>query len=385
MSLPTSNSRGAKIRVLILTDEMEVGGTQRQIVHIARGLDHNKFEVTVAYFCNRSFLVDQLEAAGISVVEIPKRGRIDLGFMLQLVQFLKDDQYDVVHCFAFTGELWGAVCRRFVHKAVRPALITSVRNKYDWYSGLQWRIKGWAARQSVYVLANSRAGGEHARQCMNLPTEAVDVVYNGVADIGQNLAPREFSEGAVEVLFVGRLVQQKNVPVLLRAVQILKGRGVALRLRLAGDGPLRESVLSQITVLDLGDVVELLGERTDTPELMAASDFVVSPSFREGLSNVILEAMMVGRPVIASAVGGSVELVEPDVTGLLFPSDDETALAEAMQLLIQNRTLREKLGSAGRKRATERYTVDAMVKKMETYYASCGTKTTRMASLGKRG
>ena len=134
MRLPTPHpmlEQAKKIRVLFITDEMEVGGTQRQIVHIARSLDKTRFEATVVYFCNRSFLVDELESAGVRVIEISKRKRLDIGFLRKLVRMLQTGGFDVVHCFAFTGELWGAIARRFLPRASRPALITSVRNKYD--------------------------------------------------------------------------------------------------------------------------------------------------------------------------------------------------------------------------------------------------------------
>lgn len=363
-----------KIRVLLITDEMEVGGTQRQIVHIARSLDKTRFEATVLYFCNRSFLVDELESAGVCVIEVAKRKRVDIGFLRKLVARLKEGGFDVVHCFAFTGELWGAIARRFLPRALRPALITSVRNKYDWYSPLQWRIKRWAALESTVVVANSVAGGEHAREKMQLPHGAIAVVYNGVADVSVGLTDRDatVSNEAVKVLFVGRLVEQKNVPLLLRAMHLLfrkhGARDMPLRLLLAGDGPLRSVLERQAVSLGLGCCVEFVGESSDTPALMRASDFIVSPSFREGLSNVILEAMMMGRPVIATAVGGSVELVEVGETGILFESNNEIELAEAMQNLVDDQDLREKLGVAGRRRALERYTVQAMVSAMENHY-----------------
>ena len=89
-----------RLRLLIVTDEMEVGGTQRQIVHLARGLDPARFEVTVLYFRNRSHFVDQLEAAGVRVVQIEKHGRLDLRFVARLVAFVARGHFDVIHAFA---------------------------------------------------------------------------------------------------------------------------------------------------------------------------------------------------------------------------------------------------------------------------------------------
>ena len=367
--------QGAKrIRLLLISDEMEVGGTQRQIAHIAKGLDRQLFDATVVYFCNRSFLVDDLERAGVRVVEIAKRSRVDLGFVARLIGFMRDGRFDLVHCFSFTGEFWGAVARRFVPAAERPALITSVRNKYDWYTPFQWRMKRWASLESSTVIANSRAGADYAREMMRLSTDAVEVVYNGVADAPPEAlvtAPSSTDGGPVTALFVGRLVEQKNVPVLLRAMRRLRQEGVSLRLQIAGDGPLRDACADQIASLGLGDVVEMLGERSDAALLMAGSDFVVLPSLREGLSNVILEAMVVGRAVIASSVGGSVELVEPMTTGLLFTSDDDAALADAMRRLARDQALRQSMGVRGRQRAVERFTVAAMVREMQSAYTRC--------------
>lgn len=373
MSSPTTDATHRKIRVLLLSDELEVGGTQRQIVHIARSLDRSRFEPTVAYFRNRSFLADQLEQAGVPVVEIAKHGRIDPAFVLKLRRFLDEGRFDVMHCFAFGGELWGAVGRRLLSAGVRPALITSVRNKYDWYSTLQWRLKRWSALQSTFVIANSHAGGEHARITMGMPPGSVDVVYNGVSDAAEAATTRSEStkNGDVTALFVGRLVEQKNVPVLLRAMKRLRESGTKLRLRIAGNGPLREHCEQAIAEFQIGDRVELLGERSDVSALMAAVDFVVLPSLREGLSNVILEAMMVGRPVVASAVGGSVELVEHMESGLLFPSDDDAALADALRLMASDRALREKCGARGRQRTLEQFTVPAMVSTMQNFYSRC--------------
>lgn len=371
MSLPdTSRHHQRKVRVLIVTDEMEVGGTQRQIVHIARGLDRERFEATVVYFCNRSFLADELERAGVNVVEIRKEHRIDFHFIWKLVKFIDNGRFDVMHCFSFTGELWGAVARRLIRPSRRPVLITSVRNKYDWYSRFQWRIKRWTASQSSRVIANSRSGAEHAAAQIGLEKGSIDVVYNGVGEPSTAaIAQRAPSRPIIMALFVGRLVEQKNVPVLLRAMKTLHEKEIPVHLRIAGDGPLRKHCDQLINEYGLERAVELLGERPDVAMLMATSDFVVLPSYREGLSNVILEAMMVGRPVVASNVGGNAELVEAMRTGLLFENDNDTELAQAMLALVMNSGMREAFGAQGRQRATEHFTVRAMVTSMERFYS----------------
>ena len=362
--------RPDRLRVLLLTDELEVGGTQRQIVHLARGLDRSRFEPTVGFFRNRSFLAGELEAAAVPVAQIEKTRRLEPRFVRDLVRFVRAGRFDVMHCFAFTAELWGAVAHACLAAPTRPALITSVRNKYDWYSGTQWRLKRWATLRSQRIIANSRAGGEYACSRMGLRADAIEVVYNGVPETP---APAPRDPGPVlELLFVGRLVEQKNVPVLLRAMHRLAAARVPVRLRIAGDGPLRSEIEAMRVALGLEGCVEMLGEREDVAQLMAQADAVVLPSLREGLSNVILEAMMAGRPVVASRVGGNPELVEHGVTGSLFASGDDVVLADALGTLAANPHTCARMGRTARRRAVEHYSIGAMVGAMEGHYSQCG-------------
>lgn len=364
-----------KTRILFLTDEMEVGGTQRQIVHIAVHLDRNRFEPTVLYFRNSSFLVSELERAGVKVIEVKKRVRLDLLFAWRLVQILRQGRFDVMHCFAFSGEFWGAVARGLLLPSKRPALITSVRGTYEWYSRSQWEIKRRVSAQSSRVIANSHVGAQYACKRMGLAQHAVSVVHNGVQAIqgtpGHAARVRQqlcMSLADLMVLFVGRLVDHKDLPTLLRATARLRGERPAIRLVIVGDGPLRGDVSRQISAMALGETVVLLGERNDIPDLIAAADVVVLTSVREGLSNVILEGMMGGKPIIASRAGGNVELVEHEINGLLFNIGDDAGLADALRRLANDEPLRLRLGEGGRMRAHGEFSIRSMVSAYEKHY-----------------
>jgi glycosyltransferase involved in cell wall biosynthesis len=369
-----------RLRVLLLTDEMEIGGTQRQIVHIATSLDRRRFDVTVLYFRNRSSFCDDLAAKGVKVVCVPKRGAVDLRFVRNLRRELQRGRYDVMHCFAFSGELWGAVARWLLPAAHQPALLSSVRGVYEWYKPWQWRAKRWVTHQSFKVISNSRMGAAYAGHRMQVPDQAFAVVYNGVATPpppGPELsrALRDLFLGGAEgplLLFVGRLVEHKDIPTLLRAMAQARPYLPGLRLAIVGDGPLRRQIQAEIDDEQLSGVAVLLGERGDVSALIDAADALVSSSVREGLSNVVLEAMVGGRPVIASNAGGNVELVEHERTGLLFPVGDDTALASAIRLLASDTALRSYLGDQGRLRAERQFSVPAMVHAYETLYAAAG-------------
>lgn len=375
----------ARLRVLIVTDEMEVGGTQRQIVHIARGLDPHRFDVTVLYFRSRSYFVDQLEQAGVRVLQIEKRSRLDPVFVWRLVSTIARGRFDVMHCFAFSGELWGAVAHALMVFGPRPVLLSSIRGTYDWYGSLQWKIKRWVARRSWRVVANSRVGAAFALERMGLPASVVSVIYNGV--VADPVAPQageplrrhwHIPAGTCVVLFAGRLVDVKDVPTLLRAMARLREKRRSVVLVIAGDGPLRAALESQAESLGLGDGVRFLGQRDDVGALIDAADVVVLPSRREGLSNVVLEGMLGARPVVASRAGGNVELVDDDRTGALFEVGDDAALACALERLGVDADLRSRLGAAGRERARASFSVAAMVRAFEQLYVEAHADKNRL-------
>ncbi len=367
-------------RVLLIIDEMEVGGTQRQMLNLVRGLDRNEFAIEVAYFRQSSFLIDEFKAIGVPVHHLPKRARIDVSFLRALRRLIVKGGFQLVHAFSFTSELWSAVAIRSLMPARRPALISSVRGTYEWYSPTQWRLKRWVTAQSALVIANSRNAASYAATKMGLPESGIQVVYNGLPEMALRPAVERsltrgelgYGDGDFVLLFVGRLVEHKNVPTLLKAMQLLPGladdEASPVRLMLAGDGPDRQTLVAMADQYRLGEVVQWLGERRDIPALMNASDAVVLPSWREGLSNVILEAMQAGKPVLASRTGGNTESVVAGETGLLFEPADAQALAVEILRLASDQPLAGRLGDAGRERVCEQFALAALADKTAQLY-----------------
>lgn len=368
------------IRVLMVIDEMEVGGTQRQMLNLVRGMDRNHFSVEVAYFRVSSFLIDEFKALGVPVHQVPKHGKLDLSFTLALRRLIVRGGYQLVHAFSFTSELWSAITLKTILPARRPALISSVRGTYEWYSPTQWRLKSWVTEHSARVIANSRNAADYAAMKMGLHASRIHVIYNGLpgqearppAERAQVRTELGFAEGEFVLLFVGRLIEHKNVPTLLEAMSQLPGladeQARPVRLMLAGDGPQRQALAAMTDELGLRDTVQWLGERRDVPALMNASDAVVLPSWREGLSNVILEAMQAGKPVVASRTGGNTESVIPDQTGLLFDPADAQALAFEILRLASDQPLADRLGATGRERVGQTFTLAALAEATQQQY-----------------
>lgn len=363
-------------RLLVVTDEMEVGGSQRQITYLLTGLNPEKWQASLAYFRNSSFLVDALVEHDVEVHYLPKRGRLDPRFVLRYMAHVRQGRYDLIHAFSMTAELYTAIACLFMRDP--PRLVSSIRGMYLLLPGWFWVLKRWVLGRSDAIVANARAGVDAAMSRTSLPSDRFDLVPNGVAIPDPMPAERRAALRSAHglpdyrclALFVGRMVHQKNPSCLVRAMRRLPAEQRPLLL-MVGDGPLRQETEAMVIDAGLQNDVVFLGERAQTIELMQAADFLVLPSLHEGMPNVLLEAMSAGCPVIASDVGGNPELIEHARTGLLFPNDDDSALAEALARFVENSELRNTMATHARELALQRFSVAAMLAETELIYERC--------------
>ena len=363
-------------RLLVVIDEMEVGGSQRQIVHLLTGLDRSRWAPELAYFRNDSFLIQRLHDAGIPVHLLPKRGRLDLPFLRSFSALLRRGDYDLIHAFSLTAELWAVLAKML--SGCHAPLLASERNqqldKPAWY----WQVKQFILARSAGLIANSESGARTTALHTGMPADFFDTIANGV-EIPPEASPADKRALRAELgipgnrgfaLFVGRLVPQKNLDCLIKAMAAM-APGQRPWLALAGDGPLRQSAQQLADNCGVAADLQFLGERSDTAQLMQAADFLVLPSHFEGLSNSLLEAMAAGCPVIASAVGGSPELITHGRTGLLFQADDAAALASLMTRLCADPAERALLSRQARAHVERTYGVPALVAATTAVYERC--------------
>lgn len=362
-------------RLLVVIDEMEVGGSQRQIVHLLTGLDRQRWQPELVFFRNESFLTGRLRDAGILVHHVPKRGRVDLRFLREFSRLLRGGKYDLIHAFSITAELWSVLGKRL--SGCTTPLLASERNQQlhqpPWY----WRLKHFVLSRSAGVIANSDAGAETTARRTGMPRDFFDVIPNGVqlpppitaSERLLNRAQLGVPTGRLFGLFVGRLVPQKNLDCLIRAVAMLD-RDERPWIAIAGDGPLRAHATRLAAAHGVKADIRFLGERNDAGRLMQAADFLVLPSHFEGLSNSLLEAMAARCPVIASAVGGTPELVRHEHTGLLFQADDDAALAASIARMA-HKPLRARLSLQAHDHVMRTYGIDTLVDATVAVYERC--------------
>lgn len=208
----------------------------------------------------------------------------------------------------------------------------------------------------------------HARLCIRedgLSPRGVRTIWNGIDSSrfeyrGPQLQPRCIS--------VARLSAEKDFPTLLRAVDLDAGRFPSPCLTLVGDGVERSKLEALASELKLEEAVEFLGERSEIPALLAESGFFVSASLTEGISLTLLEAMAVGLPVLATAVGGNPEIIVEGKTGMLVSPADPQQLAEGIVRMWNQRSRWREMGHEGRRRLEKHFDVQHMVAKYEAEY-----------------
>lgn len=232
----------------------------------------------------------------------------------------------------------------------------------------QIALQRHAYRCAHRIVANSRAA---ARQLASegLPIDLVDVIPNGVRAERYNARP--FAGRPVRtILTVANLRPEKAHDVLLAAIARLRPAYPHLQFLIAGDGPCAAELKALALRLGVQAQVTFLGHREDVPALLARADAFVLPSRSEAFPNGAIEAMAAGLPVVASGVGGLLDLIDEGRTGLLVRPDDPAALAAAVESLVLSPARAEAIGAAARDEVTRRYSFDRMVRQFEDLYSA---------------
>lgn len=360
-------------RVICFTDSDGFGGAERALLTLLSGLDDRRWRATLAHHPSSGIqpLVSEARALGIetwSVSSMPHglRGALNVpGF----ARALRHRRPDVFHAhltwpLAAKNALLGALVARV------PAVLATIQL----YMDVPVR-RGMLLQQRLIAvgvdrfLAVSHHNARELEKLLRWPRRKMDVVRNAI-DPAPFARPRDLAlkrtlaGDRALVLSVGRLDPQKGHRDLLAAATEIPEAVFAI----AGDGPERGELERAAERLGLHERVRFLGARLDIPELLAASDVFVLPSLYEGLPIALLEAMAAGRPVVATKIGGTDEVVSDGISGLLVPPRDPAAIASAVQRLLDDPQLQERLADAGRAAVTQAFSAGDMVRRVTDLY-----------------
>jgi L-malate glycosyltransferase len=349
-----------------MIEQLGVGGTEKQVVLLARGLHERGIETSVWVLSGgaETYHEDALRRDGIPVVDIglnrfrnlcqasPNFAR--LGAMTMR---LRRERPDVVHAFLFRSYVVGAPVARM---AGIPVFVAGRRSLGDFKESrpVALAAERLATRITDRIIANAQAVAADTERRERLAGGKVEVVYNGLPEQAfAAVSPALVETADPVVLCVANLRRGKGHRYLLEAMGGLQRGGRPCTLLLAGEGQERQSLQRQAAELRID--ARFLGQCHDVRPLLARADVVAHPSLGEGMSNAVMEAMAAGRAVVATGVGGTPELLEG--RGLIVPPADPAALAEAIEQVLSDHGLAVRLGEAARNWSREHLSVTAMV------------------------
>jgi len=358
-------------RILHFVDHLGLGGAEHALVQMATRVDRSRFATAVGCF-EQSAFGDALAAAGVPLHVLPKRRAFDLRLLWDMVRLLRRERSDLLHCHDLQSAAYGAIAGLLARV---PALFT-VQGEVVFKQPRTPRLLPWIGRLHRRIVFVADWLRQRALRDFRVPPAKALLIHNA-ADLSA-FVPGEpdpalarslgLEPGDLVVGAVGNLRPVKDHATLLRAFARVAARVPQARLVIVGEGDERPRLEALAAELGIAGSVKLLGQRADVPLLLRRFDVFVLSSISEGLSLSIVEAMAVARPVVATRVGGNPEIVRDGETGLLVPSGDPPALAEALVALLDDPARRDAFGAAGLRRAQSVFSLPGMIEQYERLY-----------------
>lgn len=355
-------------------DTGEFGGAERALLHLLRALDASRFRSVLFHPAAPGLqpLVDGARAAGVEVRTVPNlRGRRNSFRIPRFREQLAAERPALLHAHLN----WPLACSAGILAAsmagIPPVATVQLFSGFPRAStiALQRRLVVRAVQRWIAVSPEVATSIEER---LGVSASRIRTVYNGIDTLPFASAVRdarvrgEITRGrdAPVVLALARHDRQKGLDCLLRAASLLPEVSVAI----AGDGPERAALDALARELDVADRVAFLGRRDDVPALLASADVFVLPSRLEGLPLSLLEALAAGRPVVASSIGGIVDVVRDGIEALLVPPDDPAALADAVRRVLHEPALADAIAHAGRMRVKTEFSAEGMARSVASIY-----------------
>jgi L-malate glycosyltransferase len=365
----------ARIKVLTMVTSFHIGGTERQVANLVLGMDHSRFELHLACMRRMGALLKEVETLDVPHPVFPILSLYRMRTVieaLKLMRYIRKNAIQIVHTYGLYPNLF-AVPAAWLSGA--PVVIASIRDRGDILTPAQRWFQKLVCRFADCVLVNAEAIREALIEQGYRPSK-IAIIRNGIAPskFGMKHAASGIREqlgipaGAPLVIALSRLNPMKGIEYFLTAASLITLKLPEVRFLVVGDGAIKGELQEYANGLGLSNRVVFTGFRTDIPSLLAETTLSVLPSLSEGLSNTLLESMAAGVPVVATRVGGNTEIVEDGVSGYLVPLKDPGALAKAMETVLQDPALAERMGKAGQQRTAELFGMERSIREVERLY-----------------
>lgn len=347
------------------------------LLQLARHVDRDAYRFSAVCFYGGGPVQERLEALGVRTFNLNTPDERDPRAVLRARKLIQELQPDIVHTHLLRADLMGGAAARW---AGVPVVVSTVyamgefrrqkRRKAD-------RLLDVAcSRLATHTIAVSQAVADDLVERMRVDPEDLTVIHTGIeappaVEAGAVAAMRRawgVEEATPVVLTIARLSYEKGVDTLIDLAAVLHPTNPAIRFVVVGEGEDRAALSEKIEQLGLKDIVKLVGFAADVWPALAAADVVCIPSKAEGMPNVLLEAMAMGRPIAATRVGGIPEVIESYINGVMVEPGRTAELAKAVSRLVGDAALRARLGDAARRTARERFDAAEVAGRYEDLY-----------------
>lgn len=367
----------SKINVLHLRSSSGFGGGEQVILTICKNLNKEKFQPFVACFTEKKgtekALLERAQFFNIPTILIRTKRRLDIKGIIQLRNYLRELNIKIVHSHDFKSNLYALLscigskvkCVSTMHGIIIPFSL-----KFKFTIWINDHILNLFFDRIIAVADHIAEG---VRRC-GVPAKKIVTIYNG---LDETLMPQEFktnneplyfpSDGYI-VATITRLYPSKGNKYLIEAAKEIVKNYRQIYFFIVGDGPSKTELEEQVKNLSLTENVIFTGHRNDVKEILEKINLFVLPSLQEGTPMIVMEAMALGKPIIATDIPGVNRLIENNITGILVPPADSIRLAEAILYLYRNPDFANKLGEQAKKVFKEKFTAEQMVRKTEQLY-----------------
>lgn len=363
-----------KIRLLQITHDLAIGGLQRVVVDICKFIDKEQFNVEVLCLRDLGALTPELEKIGVKIHLLPQKKKgTDYFSFLKVAKILREHKIDVIHTHNTQPFIDGTLGALLAN--VKTIVHTDHSREYP--DKRRYMFAEWVMSHFAYRVAGvSEATSQDLISYERISPKKIVTILNGIdsslcnIDVNREQKKRELGvnrEGPIIGLGV-RLTQSKGIQYLLQAMPGIIECYPEITLVIAGEGDYEAHLRQEAKELGVANNTLFVGPRMDMHELVKIFDLYVLPSLREGLPIVLLEAMAIGCPIIASKVGGIPTAIRHNENGFLVEPTYPTALAGAILKLLGDDKLRRQYITRGKELFTERFNATAMVNQYEMLY-----------------
>jgi len=360
-----------KINIIYLIQGLNIGGLEKMVVDLVNNLP-DRYKVTLCCYDNLGILQKKINIKH-NVEFIKRKPGFDLSFIFRLAKYISNNSIDILHVHNNTAFFYGTIAGR-LGGAKRIIYTEHGRTgKLSKAATIAQRILCKFVSQTVVV-------SDYLKEVLSdkegFPNNRLSYIPNGIDDSGfYTCQSKESICNALQInqehKYIGviaRLDPIKNHKLIITSLEYIVKEHPEVKLLIVGDGPEKNNLHGLVSNLQLKDSVYFLGEREDIPNILSLLDIFILPSFSEGMSITLIEAMAAKLPVIATNVGGNPLIINHLKTGLIVESDNVKDMTENVLKLLNDRKLCKELACEARKDFERQYTVQKMVERYQKLY-----------------